>query len=743
MSATLAAPAPAPAGSAKLTGTVLGTAGSYKNGGNTAANAFDGNANTYFDGPASNGDWVGLDLGSVRSITQVQFAPRSGWAGRMVGGVFQASTTPDFSAGVTTLYAVTATPAAGFTVVPVTPTGLVEFVRYVAPAGSYGNVAEIEFDGSAQETAAPAAPTAVAATASYTGVALTWAGDPTTPTDTYTVQRQGPTDAAFVTLGTTAGVVTTFTDTAVAPSTTYAYQVIATNGIGTSVASAAATATTPAPYVNPWSDADVGSPGLAGSVVATPATVTVTGGGADIWNQTDQFNYADQTLTGNGTVTVQVTGQTNSNAWAKGGIMVRESANADSRFVLLALTPGNGVTWQVRSATHAMPTYTTAAGKAGVWLQVTRVGSTFTGLTSTDGVTWKQVGTATITMPNNVTAGLAVSAHDNARLSTVTFANPAVTATGTAASTWSLGAAGPMTRWESETFSYGGQLYVFGGFTDRNLDATAEGDAYNPATNTWSPVTTIPVGGLTHASVAVVGDLAYFAGGTIGTFSGHSGATTSAAVLTYNLTTGTWGSTTSLPAPMSCGGLVAVNNALYYYGGLNAANTADLNTTYALDLSNPSAGWVAKAALPNGRNHLGAVAINGVAYAVGGWHVYNTKGGNVAEVDAYNPVTDTWSAVAALPNTLSSIETSTMVVNGKIVVVGGGSNGGYDGIYQAAILAYDPAANAWSTAGTLPEANEGMSVADVNGQLIVADGTVDNQGGWSQDQVWSTTAITI
>ena len=147
--------------------------------------------------------------------------------------------------------------------------------------------------------------------------------------------------------------------------------------------------------------------------------------------------------------------------------------------------------------------------------------------------------------------------------------------------------------------------------------------------------------------------------------------------------------------------------------------------------------------MPNGRNHIGAVAINGVAYAVGGWHVYNTINGNVAEVDAYNPATNAWTPVASLPVPLGSIETSTFAADGKIVVVGGGTNGGYDGVYQNTVNAYDPATGLWTVAATLPEANEGMSAAYVNGQLIVAQGTVDNQGGWSQNQVWTTTAVTI
>ncbi len=130
------------------TGTVIGTAGSYASAGNTVAKAVDGNLATYFDGPTANGNWVGLDLGSALSVSQISFAPRAGFAGRMVGGLFQASTSADFSTGVTTLYTVTTPPAVGsLTTVTLASPVAARYFRYLSPAGSYGNIAELAFAG--------------------------------------------------------------------------------------------------------------------------------------------------------------------------------------------------------------------------------------------------------------------------------------------------------------------------------------------------------------------------------------------------------------------------------------------------------------------------------------------------------------------------------------------------------------------------------------------------------------------
>jgi hypothetical protein len=133
-----------------LTGTVIGTPGSYRNHGTTIANVFDGNLSTYFDGSDASGDWVGLDLGSAKIVTQVKYAPRAGWESRMVGGKIQASNSADFSTGVVTLFTITSTPATGvLTAQSLSNTTAYRFYRYIGPANSYCDISELEFDGGA------------------------------------------------------------------------------------------------------------------------------------------------------------------------------------------------------------------------------------------------------------------------------------------------------------------------------------------------------------------------------------------------------------------------------------------------------------------------------------------------------------------------------------------------------------------------------------------------------------------
>ena len=137
---------------AQLSGTVIGTPGSWQNSGNGVANVFDGDINTFFDAPdPGTGDWAGLDFGpgAADVITTIVFAPRATFSSRMVGGQFQAANLSDFSDAVT-LYTIMSPPAEGiYTTLTINPPVATpfRFARYLAPDPSWGNIAELQFWG--------------------------------------------------------------------------------------------------------------------------------------------------------------------------------------------------------------------------------------------------------------------------------------------------------------------------------------------------------------------------------------------------------------------------------------------------------------------------------------------------------------------------------------------------------------------------------------------------------------------
>src|SRR5262249_42611021 len=92
----------------------------------------------------------------------------------------------------------------------------------------------------------------------------------------------------------------------------------------------------------------IGRPGQGRSVAFANGVFTVKGGGHDIWDSADDFHFVYQPLNGNGQVIARVTGVQNTDQWAKAGVMIRETLDASSRHMYMALTPGNGAAFQGR-----------------------------------------------------------------------------------------------------------------------------------------------------------------------------------------------------------------------------------------------------------------------------------------------------------------------------------------------------------------------------------------------------------
>ncbi|MBI4898913.1 MAG: fibronectin type III domain-containing protein [Actinobacteria bacterium] len=173
---------------------------------------------------------------------------------------------------------------------------------------------------------------------------------------------------------------------------------------------------------------DIGSVGVPGSTTTAGGVVTVQGGGTDIWGTSDGFQFAYRQMSGDGSVTARVTQQQFTDAWAKAGVMVRESLDASSRHALLAMTPGNGVAFQTRTITGGTTSHVPSSGDPPYWLRLTRAGTGITAYTSADGVTWSSVGSSQLTLGATAYVGLAVTSHDNAVLGTAVFDNVSISA---------------------------------------------------------------------------------------------------------------------------------------------------------------------------------------------------------------------------------------------------------------------------------------------------------------------------
>ena len=64
---------------------------------------------------------------------------------------------------------------------------------------------------------------------------------------------------------------------------------------------------------------------------------------------TDAFHFVYQSLTGDGTIIARMASITNTNSWAKAGVMIRENLDANARHAMVVVTPRSGVAFQRRS----------------------------------------------------------------------------------------------------------------------------------------------------------------------------------------------------------------------------------------------------------------------------------------------------------------------------------------------------------------------------------------------------------
>ena len=161
-------------------------------------------------------------------------------------------------------------------------------------------------------------------------------------------------------------------------------------------------------------------------------TYTMTASGTDIAGQADEFHFAYQMMSGSGSIIARVLSVSDTDPWAKAGIMIRETLDPGSKHAFACVTPGSGVASEGRISTSGESfSSNQAAITAPHWVKLERdFGGNFTVSHSVDGKTWVAVSGSTaqgIQMAANVYVGLAVTSHDAAATCDAQFSNVTIT----------------------------------------------------------------------------------------------------------------------------------------------------------------------------------------------------------------------------------------------------------------------------------------------------------------------------
>ncbi|WP_020388319.1 ABC transporter permease subunit [Kribbella catacumbae] len=152
---------------------------------------------------------------------------------------------------------------------------------------------------------------------------------------------------------------------------------------------------------------------------------------------TDNFYFVHQPLTGDGSITVSVSGLDSSVPeglgelrpgvvpWAKAGLIVKESTREGSPYAAIMVTGSHGVRMQDGYLNDRAGPVSAAAVR---WLRLERSGDAITGYASADGKDWTRVGTVHLELGPTAQGGLFVASPQSvegmgttASVSTATF----------------------------------------------------------------------------------------------------------------------------------------------------------------------------------------------------------------------------------------------------------------------------------------------------------------------------------
>jgi regulation of enolase protein 1 (concanavalin A-like superfamily) len=153
----------------------------------------------------------------------------------------------------------------------------------------------------------------------------------------------------------------------------------------------------------------------------------VKGAGADIWGTADGFHFVYQPVSGDGDIRARVTSLDNVNAYAKAGVMIRETLGGDAKHVLIDAKPNGELEVLSRAATGGTTSYLGGATPGfPAWIRLQRRGNTISAAWSRDGVAWTTVASTSVSMASGVCFGMGVTSHATSVLATGRFDNVAV-----------------------------------------------------------------------------------------------------------------------------------------------------------------------------------------------------------------------------------------------------------------------------------------------------------------------------
>lgn len=254
------------------------------------------------------------------------------------------------------------------------------------------------------------------------------------------------------------------------------------------------------------------------------------------------------------------------------------------------------------------------------------------------------------------------------------------------ADTWSGSAStvgAPSTRLPEEGVWTGTEVIIWGGLTAWNGTPLDTGARYNPATDTWSPMSTVgaPSARFAHMRVWTGSRMIVWGGEQPGYNYNNTGGL-------YDPATDTWTgatSTVNAPTPRGYSAAVWTGSRMLIWGG---ENPSKFDTGYLYDPATDT--WTGTTTLTNAlsaRSHLSGVWTGSEMIVWGGG-----SGGPHLDTGArYNPLTDLWTGTTPLAGVPAARASFVAAWTGTEMLVWGGEHNGTlintGGLYRPPSLA--------------------------------------------------------
>lgn len=266
------------------------------------------------------------------------------------------------------------------------------------------------------------------------------------------------------------------------------------------------------------------------------------------------------------------------------------------------------------------------------------------------------------------------------------------------------------------------------------LVSDTERNSLAPATLQWTRKADMPTA-RTGFATSVVNGKVFVIGGNIQLKRGEVGDLSTSTVEMYDPETDTWEQKANMPTARSGVSVSVVDRKIYAIGGSKlktmqiprgfSSESEELATVEMYDPVTDT--WTQKADMPTPKKTMTCV-VNGKIYAIGGWLTTNEEP-HLETVEVYDPGTDTWAKAENMNCARCSAAIS--VVNGEIYAIGGlGSSPIQDesDFYLSNVEVFNPKTNQWQerTEMSVPKALHTASVID--GKIYVIGGYFSKDG---------------